>query len=85
MILKIFTKGDGPEARDAKELGAGLEAESYQVEYLDVDDQANTNQVELYDVYSYPTFIATGDDGTQIEIWRGRVPLESDLKMFLNQ
>jgi len=82
MLVKIFTKEDGPETRKAFDLGKSLEVD-YRVEYYDADDSATTPVVELYDVYSYPTFMVTGEDGVLIEIWRGMVPLESDVKMFL--
>jgi hypothetical protein len=84
MLVKIFTKDDYPESREAKDLGARLEAEDYDVEYLDADDQAVTNMIELYDVYSYPTFVVVSEDGQEIQCFRGQTPLESDLKIFLN-
>lgn len=85
MVLKIFTKEDGPESRNAKELGEKLQGEGYRVEFLDADNEESVQLVELYDLYSFPTFLVTKEDGTQIEIWRGQVPLESDVKMFLLQ
>jgi hypothetical protein len=85
MLVKIFTKDDFAETRDAKELGARLEADGFEVEYLDADDQHITDQIDIYDVYSYPTFLLVEEDGFQIECWRGQTPLESDIKLFLNQ
>lgn len=84
MVLKIFTKNDGPDMRAALEFGKELEAEAYQVEYHDADDQASTQLVELYDTYSYPAFIVTSDQGEQVEAWKGLIPLKFDVKQFLN-
>jgi hypothetical protein len=84
MILKVFTKDDYEESRDAKEFGTRLEQEGYIVEYYDADDQHVTEMLELYDIYSYPTFLVSTEDGVEVECWRGITPLESDLKMFLN-
>lgn len=85
MIVKLFTKENGPEMREAKELGSKLELEGYSVEYLDADDEKTSSQMELYDVYSYPTFIIAREDGSEIEKWRGIIPIAGDIKNFLNQ
>lgn len=84
MLVKIFTKEDAPEMREALELGKRLEDEGYSVEYLDGDDSKSEQLIALYDVYSYPTFVVVRDDGTEYECWRGKLPLESDIKQFLN-
>lgn len=84
MKLLIFTKDDSPETRAAKELGALIESEKQQVEYLDAESTDAEQKAELYDVYSYPTFVVVEDDGREIECWRGMVPIASDLKHFLN-
>jgi len=85
MILKIFTKEDGPEMREAKELGARLEDLGYEIEYFDCDDANVVGQIELYDVFNYPAFVVARDDGGPMQTWGGEIPLESDLKQFLNQ
>lgn len=85
MKLLIFTKGDSPETRSAKELGALLEGEKYEVEYLDSENPDSEQRAELYDLYSYPSFVAIRDDGSEIECWRGVVPIAGDVKHFLNQ
>lgn len=85
MLVKIFINEDTPEARQSKELGERLEAEGYSVELVTSDSLEATQAIELYDIYSYPSFVVVRDDGSQLEIWRGTVPLISDLKHFLNQ
>jgi len=84
MKLLIFTKDDSAETRSAKELGAVLEKEKHQVEYLDAESAETEQRAELYDIYSYPTFVVASDDGSEIECWRGVVPIESDVKHFLS-
>lgn len=85
MVLKIFTKEDGPETRAAKELGKEFEERDFTVEYYDSEDEVCTNQLELYDLYSFPSFVVARDDGTEIECWRGKVPLFSDVLGFLDK
>lgn len=85
MILKVFTKGEGPETRHAHELAERIEGEGFEVEYFDAEDHESTQLVELYDIYSYPAFFVTREDGTLVEQWKGSVPLEADVKMFLSQ
>lgn len=85
MILKIFTKGDGPDTRSAKELGEKFEEREFVVEYYESEDEASTNQLEIYDLYSFPSFVVTRNDGAEIECWRGRTPLFSDVLGFLDK
>jgi hypothetical protein len=85
MKVIIFTAEDGPETREAKDFGLNLTQEDYEVEYLDRDDENAINLINLYDVYSYPTFVVAREDGSQVECWRGKIPLASDIKIFLNQ
>jgi hypothetical protein len=84
MLVKIFTQGDGPEMREALDFGKRLEEEDYIVEYYDESDEKVSPQLELYDIYSYPTFVVAREDGQVIECWRVQIPLASDIKMFLN-
>ena len=83
MKVLLFTFEDAPEMRDAKDLGASLEQDGYTVDYLDADEAETHTLLELYDVYSYPSFVVVQDDGTFVERWRGVTPLVSDIKMFL--
>lgn len=85
MLVKIFTKDDYPESREAKEIGARLESEDFTVEYYDADDQHVTEMIELYDIYSYPSFVVATEEGMEIECFRGQIPLLSDLKMYLQE
>jgi hypothetical protein len=85
MKVYIFTKEDGPEMREAKEFGANLTTEGYDVEYYDCDEELSTPKIEIYDIYSYPTFVIAREDGSEIECWRGTVPIAGDFKNFLNQ
>jgi hypothetical protein len=84
MLVKIFTQGDGPEMREALDFGKRLEEEDYIVEYYEASDDKVSSQIELYDIYSYPTFVVAREDGQEIECWRVQIPLASDIKMFLN-
>ena len=84
MKVLLFTSEDAPEMRNAKNLGASLQEDGFTVEYLDSEDEATHNLQELYDIYSYPSFVVVQDDGTFVERWQGVTPLLSDIKMFLN-
>ena len=83
MKVLLFTFEDAPEMRDARDLGASLEQDGYAVDYLDSEDEATHNLQELYDIYSYPSFVVVQDDGTFVERWQGVTPMVSDIKMFL--
>jgi hypothetical protein len=83
MKVLVFTSGDEQEMRDAKDLGKRLESDGYTVEYLDPEMPECANLQELYNVTSYPSFVVTADDGSVVHIWRDSIPLEYDIKMFL--
>ncbi len=85
MKLLIFTNNDSEESRQAQALGQELEKESYSVEYLDAESAEAQQKAELYDIYSYPSFIVIQDDGVEVECWRGTVPISSDIKFFLTR
>lgn len=74
MKLLVFTKEDAEETINAKELGQKLEEEGIEVEYFDSEGAEALSKIELYDVYSTPTFIAVRDDGSLVNIWRGYIP-----------
>ncbi|PIZ00568.1 hypothetical protein COY62_01875 [bacterium (Candidatus Howlettbacteria) CG_4_10_14_0_8_um_filter_40_9] len=79
MKVLVFTKGDGPEMRDALDLGKELEDEKVEVEYLDTEEPEGVSSVELYDIYSTPSFVITRDDGSIVNVWRGTIPPRSDI------
>lgn len=85
MVLKVFTKEDYSETTQAKELGDRLKSEGFNVEYFDADDKTAIQQTQLYDIYSYPSFVVARDDGSEIKCWRGKVPLYDDVLSFLNR
>jgi hypothetical protein len=83
MVVKFFYRDDNEEVRRGKELVDALQSEGYEVELIDVDESDSTSLLELYDVYSYPTFVVVRDDGSMVECWRGIVPLRGDIIQFL--
>lgn len=85
MVVKIFTNDDRPENRQALELGKRLENEGYAVEYFDAEEEKTTSVLEVYDVYAYPSFLITKEDGVLLEQWIGMIPLEGDIKIRLSQ
>lgn len=80
MKVIIFTKGDGPEMREARDRGKELEEENLEVEYCDVETPDGSEKAALYDIYSTPSFLVAKDDGSIISLWRGAVPLKSDIE-----
>lgn len=83
MVLKIFTKGESLETRSALELGENLEKMGNKVEYFDADQAETIQLLEIYDIYSFPTFLVTQEDGKLVAEWKGATPLEADVKSYL--
>lgn len=79
MEVLIFTKDDGPEMRDALDLGKELEDEKIETEYYDTESPDGASKVELYDIYSTPSFVVIRDDGSIVNVWRGTIPPRSDI------
>lgn len=80
MKVLVFTKGDGPEMRQALERGKELEEGRIEVEYYDTEEPDGVSKAQLYDIYSTPSFLVTRDDGALTRMWRGMVPPRSDLE-----
>lgn len=80
MKVLVFTKGDGPEMRDAIDLGKALGDEKIEIEYYDTESPEGDSKVELYDIYSTPSFAVIRDDGSLVNIWRGNIPPRSDIE-----
>lgn len=83
MILRVFTKGDGPESRDALELAERVKEGGYDVEYYDLEETESDSLRELYDLYADPSFVIVQNDGKIIEIWKGETPTESALNNYM--
>jgi menaquinone-dependent protoporphyrinogen IX oxidase len=82
MKLIIYTKDNGPESRSAIELGTRVADEGYTVDFVDLEEETRQD-VEVYDIYVTPAVAIAKDDGGLVEIWRGEVPTESEVKNFL--
>jgi hypothetical protein len=83
MKLTVFTKGDGPEIREAIETANRIAEEGFTVEFIDLDEDEGGQTVEIYDIYTTPAFAVSQDDGKLVEIWRGETPTDSEIKNFL--
>ena len=80
MKVTILTQDDGPESREALDLGNRLQAEDYPVITLDWEDEEARSLADLYDIYSAPAVLVTTDNGVYLELWQGDVPTMSDVK-----
>jgi len=80
MKLIVITNEEGPETRGALEIADVVAKEGYDVDKIDWESDEAASLARLYDIYSTPAFIVTGDDGRQIEMWQGnQIPLASDI------
>lgn len=53
---------------------------------VDVDSVNGTTQAAVYDVMSYPTILAVGEDGTTLQRWdNGLMPLINEVAYYTNQ
>ena len=83
MILKVFTNANNPETAEAINLAKNLEEEGNRVEYYDLDGDEAHQLAEIFDIYISPSFAITQDDGREIHVWRGLIPLNSELTNYL--
>jgi len=84
MKILIFTKEDAPEMRGALDRGKELEEAGQTVEYYDTDDVEGISKAQLYDVYTTPSFVVARDDGSMIQVWRGKIPAKSEIEQVLD-
>ena len=52
------------------------------IDLIDVDSPYGVSQCELYDVITYPTVIAKGEDGVLLHSWAGEIPLMNELSYY---
>ena len=53
-----------------------------EIETMEPDGRAGTAFCETYDIVEYPTLIAIGPDGTEVEKWRGTLPTISEASAY---
>lgn len=84
MKLLVIVNGDGPEAREARDIADRMTADKYEVETIEWESDEATSLARLYDIYNPPAFIIVGDDGMQIEQWQGsQMPIVSEIKHLM--
>jgi len=84
MKLKVFTKEFDENKRATIEFAQEIE-KHYDVEYINLDSREAVFDAETYDIYSSPTFLVVRDNGTEVESWRGQLPILSEVKLALNR
>jgi len=83
MIMKIFGKEEDFENEYLTELIDKINDEGFVVESYDLDKDEAHVQAEVYQIFTSPTVVITGEDGREVEIWRGRIPSVSEAINFL--
>lgn len=83
MKLRVYTKEEFPEEREAIDLAKRVENQGYQVDYFDLNEEESHMSAEVYDIYSSPALVVTQDDGKLAEIWQTNLPTESELFNFM--
>jgi len=85
MILKVFTKEDGPGTEEALDLAKEMEENDFQVEYYDFDQPETYKLAEIFEIFSVPSFVVTQADGREVSAWRGEIPSIDEIKNFMSQ
>ena len=84
MKLIVITKEDNIETREALEIADKIVSEGYEVQKIDWESDEATTLAKLYDIYSTPAFIVSGDDGRLVEKWQGsQMPLACDITYLM--
>ena len=84
MILKVFTKKTDENNKSALGLAEDI-SKDYKVEYLDYDSKEASQLIDIYNIYSTPSFFVVSEEGILMEGWQGNLPRLSDLKNALNR
>jgi len=85
MRLKVFIKGDEPIMRDTEELVNRLkDTVNADIEFIDTESKEATSVVEVYEIFSTPSFLVTTDDGSVVHSWMGELPMEDDIRRYLS-
>ena len=54
------------------------------LEIHNVDTREGDQLSQLYQIMAYPSIVIARDDGAQIRVWHGQLPLVEDLTIYLN-
>jgi len=84
MILKVFAKEEDFENDFIQEMIDRVADEGFEVEHYDLDSDEAHLQAEVYNIFTSPSFVVAGGDGTEVEAWRGTIPTVADVINFLN-
>ena len=55
-----------------------------QVRRVDVDTRDGDDLSRLYSIMSYPSVLVVTDDGRQIKLWHGSLPMAGEITIYLN-
>ena len=55
-----------------------------QVRRVDVDTRDGDDLSRLYSIMSYPSVLVVTDDGRQIKLWHGSLPMVAEITIYLN-
>jgi hypothetical protein len=84
MILKVFAKEEDFENDYLQEVIEKVADEGYEVESYDLDSDDAHTLAEIYNIMTSPSLVVAGNDGREVEVWRGRIPSVSEVLNFLN-
>ena len=55
-----------------------------QISRINVDTRDGDGLSRLYSIMSYPTVMVATDDGQQVRLWHGSLPLAAEVSLYLN-
>ena len=84
MKVQIIYREHSDRARDVREFLHEFERRlGRTLEEIDPDSIEGASLCRLYDIVEYPTVIATADDGTLLQQWRGLpLPLINEVSYY---
>lgn len=72
MSVMVFYKSASEHGREVTEFLHDFERRTTRkLDEIDPDSRRGTDLCRLYEVFEYPTIVATSDDGQLINKWRG--------------
>lgn len=87
MKILVIYKDNTEHSRDVINFLRDFEYQTgHRLDTVDPDTQEGTQLCELYDVFEFPTIIATSDDGVMQKIWNGLpLPTINELSYYIQQ
>jgi hypothetical protein len=83
-MIMVLYRPNSEHERAVLEWQKELSSSGIEIKLVDVDSQDGVAKVELYDATEYPSVLAIKNDGSVLQMWKGKLPLLAEVGYYNN-